>query len=100
MTSQAKKRQAPAVHERGEPYLDARAAAVHLGYRADSQDEEERRRELHAFYLSYLRHGIPVRRLGRRLLFRMVDLEAALSRVPDIPLRESTGSVRAARGRR
>jgi hypothetical protein len=62
-------------------YLDSVAAAVYLGYHADSPNPKVARAELHAFHLCYARNGIPAYRLGRSLRFKKADLEAALQRI-------------------
>lgn len=61
-----------------EPYIDARAAAIHVGYTPTPGVPAHKDPQMRAFYEWVRRHHVQTTHRGRRLLFRRSWLDAAL----------------------
>lgn len=71
-----------------DPYLDARDAAIYVGYKPalDAQGKPvpaDKDPQMSAFYKFVRRHDVQTTRRGRRLLFRRSWLDRALARCDD-----------------
>jgi len=66
-----------------EGYLNARQAAVHVGYEPTEGVAARDDKQMRAFYQFVRDHHVTKHRRGRRLLFLRADLDRAIGRCSD-----------------